>query len=228
MLKAILFDLDNTLIDFMGLKKAACRDSIRAMIKAGLKMKEADAYRILFELYGRYGIEYGRIFQKFVEETTGTTDMKILSAGIVAYRFAQARNRKPYRNVIPVLKVLKKKYRLGIVTDAPSLKAWIRLQELGIADYFDVIITLEGRKMKPNRLPFMKAVKKLGIKPRDILFVGDQPHRDIKGAKELGMKTALAEYGIQKIHRKHMKENKPDFYLKDIKDVLETAKELDR
>ncbi len=228
MLKAILFDLDNTLIDFMELKKMACRDSIKAMIKAGLKMDEKKSYRLLFDVYYKYGLEYGKIFQKFLLETTGRVDVKVLSAGIVAYRFAQARNRKPYRNVIPALTELKKKYKLGIVSDAPTLKAWIRLQELGIADYFDVVITLEGRKMKPNRLPFMKAVRKLGISTRHILFVGDQPHRDIKGAKELGMKTALAQYGIQKVHRKYLKENKPDFYLKDIKDILDIVKELDR
>ncbi len=228
MLKAILFDLDNTLIDFMELKKTACHDSIKAMINAGLEMDEKKAYRLLFDVYYKYGLEYGKIFQKFLLETTGRVDVKILSAGIVAYRFAQARNRKPYRNVIPALKVLKKKYKLGIVSDAPTLKAWIRLQELGIADYFDVVITLEGKKMKPNRLPFMKAARKLGISTRHILFVGDQPHRDIKGAKELGMKTALAQYGIQKAHRKYLKENKPDFYLRDIKDILDVVKELDR
>lgn len=227
MLKAILFDLDNTLIDFMGMKKNSMNESIKEMKKAGLRISEKKANSILYKLYIKYGIEHNQIFQKFVLETTGKKDMKIISAGIVSYRFAQSKYRKPYKNVVPTLKKLKKKYKLGIVSDAPSLKAWIRLQELGIVDYFDVVVAHESaKKLKPHGFPFRKALRQLKLKPDEILFVGDQPLRDIKGAKALGMKTALAEYGIMQQYKKYVKENKPDFKLKNISDILKIVKEI--
>ena len=77
-IKAILFDMDNTLIDFMTMKRKCCEAAIDAMISAGLKMKRKKALRLLFELYDKYGIEYQQIFQKFLESTGGKIDYKIL------------------------------------------------------------------------------------------------------------------------------------------------------
>jgi putative hydrolase of the HAD superfamily len=56
MIKAILFDLDNTLIDFMRMKRQASQAAIEAMIQAGVKLNKEDAQKILFELYDKYGI----------------------------------------------------------------------------------------------------------------------------------------------------------------------------
>jgi putative hydrolase of the HAD superfamily len=226
MIKAILFDLDNTLIDFMGLKRASCMAAIKAMTDAGLKIDDEKAYSLLFDLYKQYGIEHLKIFQKFLRKVNGKVDVRILAAAIVAYRKVQAKNRKTYPSVKPVLRKLKKNYSLGIVTDAPSMKAWIRLTEIGIVGYFDVIIAYERGKKKPDASPFRRAIRRLKVMPDEILFVGDQPHRDIKGAKALGMKTALAEYGIQENHKMHLKKNKPDFILKDFNDIVGVANKL--
>ena len=226
MIKAILFDLDNTLIDFIGLKNHSCIESIKAMIKYGLKIDEKKAYNILFSLYDKHGIEYNKIFQKFVSKINSKIDYNIISAGIVAYRVTQKKNMKTYKNVIPTLKKLKRKYKLGIVSDAPTLKVWIRIHELKIVDYFDIVVARNSKIMKPHKFPFNRAISKLKIKPKNILFVGDKPHRDIKGAKLIGMKTALAEYGLQDCYKKYLKNNKPDFVLKSINDIFDVLKNI--
>ena len=148
--------------------------------------------------------------------------MKILSAGIVAYREIQAHYHKPYPYVSDVLKELKKrKYKLGVISDAPHLKLWLRMTEARLTDYFDVVVSAEeAGKTKPESAPFLMALDKLKVRPEQVLYVGDNPKRDIQGAKVLGMKTALAEYGMQEGHKKHLKGNKPDFILKDIRDIL--------
>lgn len=95
---------------------------------------------------------------------------------------------------------------------------------MGIQDYFDFVVTFsDTRKTKPHSLPFERAIKKLRLKPQEILFVGDQPQRDIKGAKAVGMITALAEYGLQKKYEKYLRQNKPDYMLKSIEDILKVV-----
>ncbi len=109
-----------------------------------------------------------------------------------------------YPGVKTTLKTLKKRgYKIGIVTDAPRLKAYIRLDLIGITDLFDVIVTAEdvGRR-KPSRLPFKAALKELGVSPSEAMHVGDWPERDILGAKRMGMVSCFAKYGSNNIGKK--------------------------
>ena len=206
MIKAVLFDLDNTLIDFMVMKRGCIEAAVSAMIKAGLKLPKKKALKILYSLYDRYGIEYSKIFQKFLEQTNRKVDYKILAAGIVAYRKAQPEFMQPYKKAVPMLQKLKRKgLKLAIVSDAPRLKAWMRLTELKIKRYFDVVVAHgDVSERKPSKMPFKKALaslKKLKqlkqLKPEEVLMVGDWPARDIVGAKNLKIKTCFARYGYQ-------------------------------
>ena len=218
-MKAILFDLDNTLIDFLTMKKISCEAAISAMVDGGLKMKKEEAHQKLFELYDIHGIEDQQIFQKFLEKETGKVDFRILSKGIAAYRKMQAGYLEPYPRVRSTLIALREKgLKLGIVSDAPGLKAWIRLAEMGLTDFFDVVVTLDDTgKLKPSDLPFKAALEKLSLKPQEILFVGDNPERDIQGAQKVGMRTALAKYG------QIFPDNgiKADYELNGVEDLLE-------
>ena len=218
MVKAVLFDLDNTLIDFMKMKKISCEAAISAMIDGGLPMKKNIAYKKLFELYGVHGIEHQEIFQKFLQKETGKVDYRILSKGIAAYRKVQAGFLEPYPNVRKTLLRLREKgLKLGIVSDAPKLKGWLRLAEMNLTDFFDVVVALDDTgQLKPNKLPFQAAINELKLSPAEILFVGDNPGRDIKGAANLGMKTALAKYG-QVFPSEGIK---PDYVLNDIQEIL--------
>jgi len=217
-MKAVLFDLDNTLIDFLSMKKISCEAAISAMIDSGLPIKKNIAYKKLFDLYNVHGIEDQQIFQKFLKKETGKIDYKILSTGIAAYRRMQVGYLEPYPQVRRTLIALRERgLKLGIVSDAPKLKAWIRLAEMRLTDFFDVVVTLDDTgKLKPHVLPFNAAMKELKLKPEEILFVGDNPGRDIKGAKKVGMKTALAKYG-QIFPSKNIK---ADYELKEVQELL--------
>jgi len=217
-IKAVFFDLDNTLIDFMRMKKISCEAAISAMIDAGLQTEKQKAYDLLFELYGVHGIEHGEIFQEFLKKVMGKIDYRILSRGINAYRKMQVGYLEPYPHVRSTLIALKGKgLILGIVSDAPRMKAWMRLTEMGLADFFDVVVTLDDTgKRKPSKMPFQAASKELKILPAQILFVGDNPSRDIEGAKKVGMKTCLAKYGQIFPDTK----TKADFEIFDIQELV--------
>ncbi len=221
MIKAVLFDLDNTLVDFMLMKKRCSEAAIRAMVDAGLQMSEEKALKLLFEMYKEHGIEDQRIFEKFLEKTIGSVDYRILASGIAAYRRVKTGHLAPYPHVRATLIELKEKgLLLGIVSDAPRMQAWLRLAEMSLTEFFDVVVALEdtGRK-KPSKMPFKQAIKRLKLKPEEILFVGDNPGRDIKGAKGMGMLTALAAYG-----QLFKGKAKADFVLRDIKDLIKIVK----
>ncbi|MBS3062013.1 MAG: HAD-IA family hydrolase [Candidatus Diapherotrites archaeon] len=194
---AILFDLDQTLVDFLAMKRYSCRAAIHAMIQSGLHLKPKQAEKQLFELYDRFGIEDPQIFQRFLRKTQGTVNYRLLSKAIAAYRKAQPKVLIPYPNTRAVLLRLQKKgLKLGIVSDAPRLKAWTRLAEMELEDFFETVIGFEDtKKLKPNPAPFKKAVQKLKTSAYNILFVGDNPQRDIAGAAAAGMKTCWAQYG---------------------------------
>ncbi len=216
-LKAVIFDLDNTLIDFLKMKRISCEAAITSMIDAGLTVEKERALKILFEIYDKFGMEDPRVFQKFLEQTQGKIDHKILASGIVAYRKVRSGFLEPYPHVISTLINLKqKKLKLAVVTDAPRMKAWIRLVAIKVSDFFDVVVTYEDTmQFKPSSLPFELAIKKLKIKPQDCLMVGDMPERDILGAKKIGLKTCFASYGNPKV-----KKVDADFVIKDIKELV--------
>ncbi len=220
MIKGVIFDLDNTLIDFMKMKKICSEEAITAMIDAGLPLKKEEGIKILFDLYKKYGIENQKIFQEFLKKTIGRIDKKILANGISAYRKVKIGFIKPYPNVVPVLIELKRRgIKIGILSDAPELQGWIRLADMKIIHFFDLVLTLgETKKLKPSKKPFEMALSKLKIKPKETLFVGENPERDIKGAKSVEMITALALYGLD--YKKKYKKIKADYEIKDVKEVI--------
>ena len=221
-IKAILFDIDNTLTDFIAMKHSCCEAGINAMIKAGLKTDRKKALKILFELYDQYGIEYETIFQKFLKKLTGQVNYDILAHGISAYRKVAVEHIVPYPYVIPTLKKLKKNYKLAIISDAPRIKAWERLVAMKIDKYFDVVITAaDVRRQKPTVAPFHAALKALKVKPEEAIMVGDRPDRDIKGAKKAGIKTVFARYGNPKV-----KKSGADYDIKRIDEVLKILNEV--
>ncbi len=89
MIRAIIFDLDNTLLDFMSMKRKAITAAVDGMVEAGLEIESGEAYDKIMALYESGGWENQEIFNDFLRETTGEVDHKLLAAGIVAYRLSE-------------------------------------------------------------------------------------------------------------------------------------------
>ena len=197
MIKAIIFDLDNTLLDFMKMKQFAVKAAITAMNEAGLNINEDQAYKDIFKLYESKGWENQQVFDDFLMQNFGKVSNKILAAGIVSYRRAREATLLVYPNVNKTLiELIKMGIQLAVVSDAPSREAWMRLYYLNLHHVFDPVLTYDDSGAhKPSPKPFEMALDILNVNSDEALMIGDWPDRDVVGASQIGMKTIFARYG---------------------------------
>lgn len=197
MIKAVIFDLDNTLLDFMKMKEYAVKAAIAGMIEAGLDIDPDESYETIIGIYEEEGWENQQVFNDFLNKTIGEVNNKYLAAGIVAYRRAREANLLLYPNVNHTLvELIKRGMKLAVVSDAPSREAWMRIYYLNLHHHFDVVLTFDDTNArKPSPIPFEMALSQLNIEAEEALMVGDWPERDVVGAKKLGIRTIFARYG---------------------------------
>jgi putative hydrolase of the HAD superfamily len=197
MVKAVIFDLDNTLVDFMRMKENAVNAALDSMIDAGLKLDRETARKKIFAIYEEEGIEDQTVFDKFLLREFREIDYKIHAAGVVGYRRAKHASMVLYPHInLTLIELAKRGFKLGVVSDAPRKQVWLRLCELNLHHIFHAVIAFDdtGEK-KPSPAPFARALALLGVKPDEAIMVGDWAERDVTGAKKIGMKTVFAKYG---------------------------------
>lgn len=225
MIKAVIFDLDNTLMDFVRMKEESVKAAVDGMIDAGLPMASEAAEKEIYRIYDNEGIEYQNVFDHFLTETYGEIDFKILSAGIIAYRRAREASLVLYPHIrLTLVKIVKKSKMLAVISDAPRKEAWLRLCALNIHHYFDHVLTFDDTgQLKPSPVPFERVLSMLGIDPDEALMVGDWPERDIAGASRVGIRTVFARYG----NTFGNLESGADYEIDDIVELLAIIDEID-
>ena len=224
MIKAIIFDLDNTLLDFVKMKQFAVKAAITAMIEAGLNVDEEKAYKDIFDLYVSKGWENQQVFDDYLNQTVGNVSNKILAAGIVSYRRAREATLLVYPNVNKTLiELIKMGIQLSVVSDAPSREAWMRLYYLNLHHVFDPVLTFDDTGVrKPSPKPFEMALEIMKSSPDEVLMIGDWPERDVVGAKQIGIKTIFARYG----DTFGTVDSGADWDVNDIYELVDIVKEL--
>jgi putative hydrolase of the HAD superfamily len=97
------------------------------------------------------------------------------------------------QNVIDTLKALKSSsFRLGIVTNGVVSAQKSKINCLSLSSFVDDITYAREFGVefeKPHARPFLDICKKLDCDPVNVLFVGDHPINDIRGACNIGMQT---------------------------------------
>lgn len=180
MIKAIIFDVDGTLIHSLD---ANLKFFQRLMRHFGYPQPTKKQYEKIHHLSMLDNI---RVFTK---STSEELIRKIWHAGStrkVAYPSHLVNFPKDLSNIITTLN---KKYQLAIVTQKIHFRD--RFQEypelLSLKNYFKVVISYEDtNNHKPDPEPLLLAVKKLHIKPNEAIYVGDS-ESDIVAAKNAGM-----------------------------------------
>lgn len=134
------------------------------------------------------------------------------------YRGISRHRLRLYPHVREVIDALAAAFPLAIVTDAQSAWATGELHHVGLADYFDpVVVSGDHGFRKPDRRLFERALDGLGVAAEHALYVGNDMHRDIYGAREAGMRTVLytSDQG-----EKSYRDTVPDHIIGDHRELL--------
>ena len=106
-IKAVIFDLDDTLYDCTGsLIDASRRRAAKALVEAGLPCTEEEVYQLQTELSEKYG-PYHLVFNEIVNKYHA--DNKLVTIAYKAYNSSEVSEIKPFPYVIPTLKELKER-----------------------------------------------------------------------------------------------------------------------
>lgn len=204
--KAVLFDLDETLIDdSVGLEEAhrAVAKRFGSYVREhGAKVGEDEIFLKLTKLDDKMNLERRYIRNDWWPLLLAKLGVKVdipnpvLDELTLIYWKTFADNAEPYPDAEPTLEYLRQKgYKLGIITDTDGTRGIkrMRLNQLDIVKIFDVVVISgeETPKPKPDPAPFLLAAGKLGVKPKECVFVGDKPFTDIDGGNAAGMITIL-------------------------------------
>ena len=210
---AIIFDMDNTLFDFVAAKLHACRRMTKH-----LGTDDPEAFYRYFT-GSSFGYESHENIRQYLRDRGIYTDRTFTDCCSI-YEEEKVRVLEPYPRIHAVLEEVKRRgYRTAVVTDAHNGNALRRLRKLDLVRFFDVVVTFDMTGLKkPSPEPFLLALEMLGTSPDETLLVGDSLRRDIAPAKSLGLVTAHARYGDRNFSA--YGEDRPDCVLMNPGDIL--------
>ncbi|MEI7990454.1 MAG: HAD family hydrolase [Chloroflexota bacterium] len=190
-IKAIGFDVDGTLYhapDAMSMEvgKILIRKAALALSQdpdelAEEYLKRRDEYRSNTKTLNSFGLDGEKIFQEVWDQIE-----------IEKYVAEDSR-------LVKLIQKLKTNYRLFIITNGTGTQVERKLTKLGL-DYHDFdprIYCYDQGWIKPEPAPYLAAIESLGLKPDEIVYVGDREDVDIEGAQAVGMK-AIFVGGVSK------------------------------
>ena len=227
-LKAIFFDIDDTLYSTSEFAKVARLNSVHAMIKAGLHMSTAACFRELREIIEEFGSNFGKHYDTLLlrippETYRGVNPALIVAAGAVAYHETKFKQLKPYQDALEVLQLLSQtNLTIGIITAGLEIKQAEKLIRLNLLDYINqqaIFITDQIGIGKPNRKLYQNACDSLSLAPECCMYVGDNPLNDIDPPNKIGMITVLNRRSGRYLEIKG--KTKPDYLIHDMWELLE-------
>lgn len=188
MVKAIIFDLDGTLLNRDASVKVFV-DSQHERLNKKLDHIPIDTYMTRFiELEKRGYVWKDKVYQQLVDEfdIKQITWEELLQDYISQFKDSCV----PFPNLIKMLEELKSNnLLLGMITNGYGQFQMDNIKSLGIEKYFDVILVSEWEGIKkPDPRIFNKVLKILNVPPNEAIFVGDHPENDVLAAKKVGMK----------------------------------------
>lgn len=199
-LRALFFDVDDTVYSITEFAELARRNAIRNMIRAGLRVEEEDCLHELHEVIREFGsndvYQFDKLLKRFPPEVMdGLEPLVIIAAGIVGYHQTKVAHFKPYGDAIEVLCLLKERgLTLGLITAGVGIKQAEKIYRLGLHEIVPahlMFITEVHGINKTNPKIYLRACQRARAAPNEAIYVGDNPTVDIDVPARIGMHTVL-------------------------------------
>lgn len=193
MIKAVLFDLDGTLLNRdESVLRFAGRQYDRMIKWTGHIPKDTYINRFIV-LDAKGYVWKDKVYQQLVEEfcLTGITSQELLQDYLDEFQYSCV----PFPKLKEMLAELSAAgLRLGMITNGFVEFQMRNIEALCIKDYFQAILISEWEGLKkPDPAIFLRALKKLNTAPHQSLFIGDHPQNDIAAARNVGMTCVWKE-----------------------------------
>ena len=196
-MKAILFDLDETILD----RTVSLKDFViwqtQGMLKSDVTNKSLFINRFIeLDAYGT--VWKDKVYETLVKEFSIT--QWSISELLTSYELCFSGFCKPKQGVVQAIKTLKKQgKKIALVSNGKSPFQERNFRSLGISHFFDAVIVSESVGLrKPDKKIFELACQKLAVKSEESIFVGDNPQADVRGANKVGMYSIYipGNYGV--------------------------------
>jgi putative hydrolase of the HAD superfamily len=196
--KAVVFDLDNTLFDHTGSGERGVREWV-----AGLGIAPTD------ELVAEWFVIEDRVYPLWLAgELTHQGQRRerlrqflpVLGLGVpeaddeldevfTGYLKRYQDNWVAYPDARPALEVARGNgWRVGVLTNGSTKQQNAKLEAIGLAAYVDVVCTSESLGVsKPDPLAYQRVCEALGVEPSETLMLGDNLQLDVIAARQAGL-----------------------------------------
>jgi putative hydrolase of the HAD superfamily len=200
-LKVVLFDLDDTLVDQEGASRAALLDWLPEL---GLDLADREelvtAWATIAEAaYGRYQrreltfAEQRRVrVREFLGSDASDDEADELFSG---YLTRYERGWAAFGDAVPALRRVRDAgLVVAVLTNGGAVHQRLKLDRTGLAEHLDVVVSTDDLPAgKPDPRAYAVACEILGVVPGDVLMVGNDVEKDYLGPLDAGLGAVLLD-----------------------------------
>ena len=215
-MKLIIFDLDNTLYPEETYVQSGFK-AVARYLSGKYDCNFEKLFSIIMDIFNKDG--RGKVFDRLVNDLNFNEEISTL---VYIYRY-HSPNISLYPESIFLLNKLKSKYKLALITDGRSFVQKRKVDALNIGDYFDVVVftdVLGENYWKPSIEPYKLVLSILNCDAKDACYIGDDPYKDFKAPKQLGMKSIKIEDEMDYWKKRGYKRFDADFQVNSLNEIL--------
>lgn len=222
MIKAIAFDLDDTLLDTTGLlAPRASLQTFEFMVQKGLKLTLAECEAKRQEWVK--SMSHREVFERLAYQYGTSETVQNLSEINAHFYEARLPEKLPLiEGARENLDVLKKKYDLFLVTAGAENAQMSKIHALGILSDFKRAFVVNTMEKKRKKDVFLSIIQELDLHQSELLCVGNSIQSEIKDAMSIGAVACYFEFGEERGSLRDLPKA-PDYHIRHHKDLIPTC-----